>query len=310
MDLAVGDPRWLPHPVRLMGAGALRTESILRRIIPNERVAGTCTGLLVVGLSGFLAWALLYACGRWHPALASAVGVVMVYTTVAARDLARHAGRVHDALVAGDLPEARRRVGMIVGRDTDELDDEGVTRAAAESVAESTVDGVTAPIFFALLFGPVGAIVYRAINTLDSTFGYKNERYLRFGWFSARLDDLANIIPARLTIVAAMPAAALLGLSPARALRIVRRDGRNHSSPNAGLMEAAMAGGLGVQLGGANSYFGTLVEKPTIGDPETPLCAEHIRQATRFMYATAAVFAGLGILLRWAIVRHLALGGM
>ncbi|MCK5803722.1 MAG: cobalamin biosynthesis protein CobD [Lentisphaeria bacterium] len=308
LDLLVGDPSWLPHPVRWMGAGALRAESLLRRVISSERLAGICAGLLVMVLSGLSAWLLLHSCGRIHPLVADGMGALLIYTTLAARDLARHADRVFRALVAGDLPEARRQVGMIVGRDTDELDEEDVTRAAVESIAESTVDGVTAPIFFALLFGPVGAIVYRAINTLDSTFGYRNERYLRFGWFSARIDDLANLVPARLTIVAAIPAAAFLGLKARRSLRMVLRDGRNHASPNSGLMEAAMAGALGVQLGGTNNYFGTPMTKPTIGDPDTPLRANHIPQACRFMFATSAVFAAVGILLRWMAVHCFTVG--
>jgi adenosylcobinamide-phosphate synthase len=310
LDLVLGDPPWLPHPVRWMGAGALRTEPWLRRIVPNERLSGVCAGLLVVGLSGVVAWGLTVVCGRIHPLLADVAGVVLIYTTVAARDLARHGDRVFRALAADDLPEARCCVGMIVGRDTDGLDEGAVTRAAVESIAESTVDGVTAPIFYALLFGPVGAIAYRAINTLDSTFGYKNERYLRFGWFSARVDDLANFVPARLTVLAALPAAALLRLGPHRVLRMVLRDGRQHASPNSGLMEAAMAGGMGVQLGGTSTYFGTPMPKPTIGDADVPLRADHIAQANRFMYAITAFFTAGGILLRWVIMRQFLEGGM
>jgi adenosylcobinamide-phosphate synthase len=285
-----------------MGRGALWLEPRLRRLLPNERLAGACTGLLVLVLSGGAAFLLIAGCRRLHPILGDAVSVWLLYTTVAARDLARHAERVYKALAQESLSAARKAVGMIVGRDTDRLDEEGVARAAVESVAESTVDGVTAPILFAVVFGPVGAIVYRAVNTLDSTFGYKNERYARFGWFSARIDDVANLIPARLTAVAAVPAAGLLGLSPIRTARMAMRDARNHASPNSGFMEAAVAGALGVQLGGTNIYGGVPVPKPMIGDARQAVRPAHIRQATRMMYLTALVFAVLALLARWGIV--------
>ena len=181
---------------------------------------------------------------------------------------------VFRALAAGDIVEARRRVAAIVGRDTERLDEAGVIRAAVESVAESTVDGVTAPLFFAVVAGPVGAMVYRAINTLDSMFGHQDERYRDFGWAAARIDDLANYLPARLTAPLACLAAALLRQRPRSApCESLLRDGRNHASPNSGLAEAAMAGALGVQLGGAICYDGQPLEKPTIGDPLMPLVA-------------------------------------
>ena len=175
-------------------------------------------------------------------------------------------------LAAGNLVEARRRVGAIVGRDTDRLDEAGVVRAAVESVAESTVDGVTAPLFFAAVAGPVGAMVYRAVNTLDSMFGHQDDAYRRFGWAAARIDDLANYLPARLTAPLLCLAALLLRLAVrAGAARSLLRDGRNHASPNSGLAEAAMAGALGVQLGGLTYYDGQPLEKPTIGDAIVPL---------------------------------------
>ncbi|MBT4816238.1 MAG: cobalamin biosynthesis protein CobD [Lentisphaerae bacterium] len=301
LDLLIGDPPWLPHPVRWMGNGALWLEPRMRRFVRNERVAGVCTGILVVALSGAATSLLVVGCMRIHPIPGSVVSVWLLYTTIAARDLARHAERVRSALAADGLGAARKQVGMIVGRDTAELDEQGVVRAAVESVAESTVDGATAPILFAVLFGPIGAIMYRAVNTLDSTFGYKNERYAQFGWFSARLDDLANLVPARLTAFVAVPVAGLLGHSPMRTARVTLRDARNHASPNSGFMEAAVAGALGVQLGGKNSYFGVEVAKPTIGDADVRLQTRHIRQATRLMYLTTASFAALMLLARWAI---------
>jgi adenosylcobinamide-phosphate synthase len=210
-------------------------------------------------------------------------------------------------LAAGDLPLARQRVAMIVGRDTDQLDEAGIARAAVESVAESTVDGVTAPLFFALIAGPVGAMVYRAVNTLDSTFGYKDGRYLHFGWASARIDDVANLIPARLTAPLIAAAALLLRQRPLQSLKILLRDGRKHESPNAGLPEAAMAGALGVQLGGLNTYGGEPLDKPTIGDPLVPLAARHIPQANALMFATAGLFLGLGLAARALVVHFVPL---
>ncbi len=181
------------------------------------------------------------------------------------------------------------RVAAIVGRDTQQLDEAGVVRAAVESVAESTVDGVTAPLFFAAIAGPVGAMVYRAVNTLDSMFGHQDDRYRRFGWAAARIDDLANYLPARLTAPLICLAAALWisSRSGRAALRILARDGRKHASPNSGLAEAAMAGALGVQLGGVNYYDGEPLEKPTIGDAVVPLSPRHIRVANALMFLTS-----------------------
>ncbi len=210
-------------------------------------------------------------------------------------------------------------MAAIVGRDTRQLDEAGVVRAAVESVAESTVDGVTAPLFFAAIAGPMGAMVYRAINTLDSMFGHQDDRYRQFGWAAARIDDLANYLPARLTAPLICLAAAMLRMGmtivyPAHSvcrcqrhtecagytasLRILARDGRKHASPNSGLAEAAMAGALGVQLGGTNYYDGEPLEKPTIGDATVPLAPQHIPQANALMFLTTGLFLAACLLLR------------
>ena len=189
-------------------------------------------------------------------------------------------------------------MAAIVGRDTDRLDEPGMVRAAVESVAESTVDGVTAPLFCALVAGPVGAVVYRAINTLDSMFGHQDERYARFGWAAARIDDAANYLPARLTAPLLCLAAMLLGQRPLQAARILLRDGRKHASPNAGLAEAAVAGALGVQFGGRNFYDGRPVDQPAVGDPLTPLSPRHIPLANALMCVAAALFLAAGLSLR------------
>ena len=298
LDLLIGDPRWLPHPVRFIGRFALALEAPLRRWLRQDYAAGVVAVLLVVGGTAGIAWGAIVLAGRAHPLAAGLVGVLLIYTAIAARDLVDHSQSVFQALAAGDLPLARKKVAMIVGRDTENLDEAGVTRAAVECVAESTVDGVTAPLFFAILFGPVGALAYRAVNTLDSTFGYKSERYWRFGWASARLDDVANYLPARLTAPLVGVAAALLGLRTRLSWKILRRDGRKHASPNSGLTEAAMAGALGVQLGGTNYYGGEALEKETMGEPLESLAARHISAANRLMLATVGLFLGLGLAMR------------
>jgi adenosylcobinamide-phosphate synthase len=303
LDLLLGDPRWLPHPVRAIGRLAGWLEAVIRRWLGATRLAGLVAVLVVCVTAGAGAWAAVAAGERIHPVAGDVAAVVVIYTTIAARDLAGHSLAVLHPLAAGDLVEARRRVGAIVGRDTEQLDEADVIRAAVESVAESTVDGVTAPLFFALLAGPVGAMVYRAINTLDSLFGHQDERYRRFGWAAARADDLANYLPARLTAPLVCLAALLCGQRPAQALRILRRDGRKHASPNAGLMEAAMAGALGVQLGGTNYYDGQPLDKPTIGDAVVPLSLRHIRLANVLMFTSAGLFLAVGLAARLGVLQ-------
>jgi len=293
LDLLIGDPRWFPHPVRGIGLLALRLEGPARRCFARPKVAGICVAIVTVGVAGALAFAVVAGAGRLHPLLADVASILLIYTAIATRDMARHSMSVYRALADGDLAEARKRVSMIVGRDTDCLDEPEVARAAVESVAESIVDGITAPLFFAAVFGPVGAVVYRAINTLDSTFGYKNVRYLKFGWASARLDDLANLIPARLTGPMVCLAAAGLRERAVASLRTLLRDARNHASPNAGFTEAAIAGALGVQLGGLNYYFGRPSRKPTIGDSVETLGKAHIPRANALMFATVGIFLAL-----------------
>lgn len=297
LDLLVGDPQWLPHPVRLIGWCASLTERVTRRVVPWTRGAGILTTLVIVGGSGAIAYGLIALATHLHPYAGDAVSILVIYTTVAARDLAKHSSAVCRALAAEDLPEARKRVSWIVGRDTAKLDEPEIVRAAVESVAESFVDGVTAPLFFAVIAGPVGAIAYRASNTLDSMFGHKDERYLYFGWASARLDDVANFLPARLSTPFIALAALVLGARPLGSLKILWRDARNHDSPNAGFPEAAMAGALGVQLGGTNYYDGEPSEKPRIGDPAAPLSREHIRKANALMFVGCWLFlaAALGV---------------
>ncbi len=308
LDCVLGDPQWFPHPVRLIGRFATWIENPLRRVCGNAYLAGGVAVALVLLVTGGVTWGVRAGASAVHPILGDCVSIFILYLAFAARDLARHSGVVQDALESGDLVEARRRVGRIVGRDTADLDEGGVARAAVESVAENLVDGVTAPLFFAVLGGPVGAMLYKAVNTLDSMFGYKNARYLEFGWASARLDDVVNFIPARLTAPFVTLAAVLLGLRARGAWRILWRDHDNTPSPNSGLTEAAMAGAMGVQLGGPARYFGQVVMKPTLGDPETPLRREHIGVANRLMFATAGLALLCFLLCRFCVAHWLGGG--
>jgi adenosylcobinamide-phosphate synthase len=288
LDQLLGDPRWLPHPVRIIGAACAGCERLTRAVLPPF-AAGICSVTLVLGLTGATTWGVLAGATLLHPWLGSLASILLLYTTIAPRDLVRHSTEVYTPLAAGDLPEARRRVGMIVGRDTAALDEAGVARATVESVAESIVDGVTAPLFFAVLGGPMGAMLYKAINTMDSMFGYKNERYRAFGWAAARLDDLANFIPARISSLMIPAAAFLLRLDAKGALFILLRDRRKHASPNSGHTEAAVAGALGVQLGGPSPYFGRMVEKPTLGEAVRSIEPQDILRANRLMLLSSAI---------------------
>jgi adenosylcobinamide-phosphate synthase len=301
LDAILGDPRSLPHPVRWIGRFALRLEVTLRAYVANERVAGVLAVVIVFGCTAVLCWLLIAVAQLLHPLLGDALSIVLLYFSFAARDLSRHALEVKQALDAGNLNEARNRVAMLVGRDTAKLDEAELSRATVESVAENTVDAVTAPLFFALLFGPVGAMAYKAINTLDSTFGYKNERYLHFGWAAARLDDLANFVPARLTALLTPCAAALLKLDAGQAWSIFCRDRHKHPSPNGGQIEAAMAGALNVCLGGKNSYFGITSFRPLMGDAKRELCATRIKEVINLMWTVSLLAAAVGLILRFIL---------
>lgn len=298
LDLLLGDPRWLPHPVQGIGWLAQRAEAPLRRLIANQKLGGVVAVVWVVGSTVLIGFGLLKAASFLHPLAGDSVAILLLYTCLATRSLHDHALAVYRPLVAGDLAEARQRVSWLVGRDTDQLDEGEVTRAAVESVAENTVDGCTAPLLFACVGGPLGALAYKAISTLDSTFGYKNERYLQFGWGSARLDDLANLIPARLTALLTVAAAFVLRLRAGNAWRIFWRDRHNHPSPNGGQIESSVAGALGVQLGGVNSYFGQPSSRPFMGDPLQLLAGRHILQAVQLMWLVYGMTAVLGLVIR------------
>lgn len=305
LDLILGDPHWMPHPVRWMGAMIAGLENMLRGLLPKtpggERLGGILMALLVGGAfcggSALLLWGLALI----SPWLAWGVEMWLTYQLLAARALERESMAVYPCLIRGDLPAARTAVSRIVGRDTQSLDEAGVAKAAVETVAENTCDGVVAPLIFLWLGGLPLGMLYKAVSTMDSMVGYRNARYQFFGWAGARLDDLFNLIPARLAGISMCLAAAVLpGYSGRGALRIFLRDRKQHKSPNSAHTEAACAGALGIQLAGDASYGGKLVKKPTLGDPLRPVEPQDIPRACRLMYADAlvalALLAGVNLL--------------
>ncbi len=298
LDALIGDPRSWPHPVRLIGSLAIRLEPITLRCLANARIAGLLTALTVVAVTAVLTYGVVQLGLEVNPWLGAIISIFIMYTGIAAQDLAKHANEVKLALDKGDLVLARKRVGMICGRDTDELDETAIIKATVESVAENLVDGVTAPLFYGMIGGPVGVMVYKAISTLDSTFGYRNERYLLFGWASAKLDDIAAFIPSRITGLLVPCAALLMGMRYKESLRALRTDRLKHSSPNSGHSESAFSGALGLMLGGPSRYQGVIHDKPYIGRSIEQPANEHISASVRLMKVTALIFLlAIGLIL-------------
>lgn len=293
LDLCLGDPYCLPHPVRAIGRLISGLETGIRKRLPandsGERAGGlllTALVLLIVGSTFTLLSYTARMAGRIPDFL---MQTVLCYYVLAARSLCSESMKVCRALEAGDVEKARTNVSMIVGRDTAALTDVGIAKAAVETVAENTSDGVIAPLFYLALGGPVLSWIYKAVNTMDSMVGYKNERYLYFGWAAARLDDILNLIPSRLSACLMIIASALLGLNAKGALKIYIRDRHNHKSPNSAQTEAVCAGALSVQLAGDAWYFGVRHEKPVIGDALREVVYTDIRRADRLMYLTAVL---------------------
>jgi adenosylcobinamide-phosphate synthase len=296
LDLVLGDPRWLPHPIRGIGWMIGRTETVLRRFARSprsEKRAGVLLVMLIVLLVYAFSALLLFLASSASSLLGFIIAVLLAYTTLAARDLSRSARNVLVYLEGGDIAGARLALSMIVGRDTADLDEQGITRAVVETVAENTSDGVIAPLFYLALGGPALAMAYKAVNTLDSMVGYNNAAYKNFGWAAARLDDLANFVPARISaVLLSLAAWCLPGASGRDAFRISLRDGRKHASPNSGYPEAAVAGALGLRLGGPSAYGGLISDKPSIGDGLRDFDKKCIEMSIRLMYC-ATTFAVL-----------------
>ena len=298
LDQLLGDPYCLPHPIRGIGWLISKTEKLLRSGNPQENSAGREAAerrqgkllvVIVLLLTGMLAALILFGAYAIHPHLGVVIEAVMTYQILAARCLQVESSKVWKQLTVGSLEEARKAVSMIVGRDTEHLTEEGVAKAAIETVAENTSDGVIAPMLYTALGGPVLGFLYKAVNTMDSMVGYKNEKYLHFGRAAAKLDDVVNFLPARISALLMIGAAFISGKSynGKQAWRIWRRDNRKHASPNSAQTESVCAGALGIRLAGDASYFGKVVKKPYIGDPTRAVEAEDIRRTNRLMNRTA-----------------------
>lgn len=296
-DFAVGDPKGWHHPVIAIGRLISGMEKALRRLFPRtktgERLAGILLAVLVTGCSTLVPAAVLFLCYRLHPLLGILLESLMCGMLLAAKSLKKESMKVAEALETEGLEAGRKAVSMIVGRDTAQLSEAGVVKAAVETVAENTSDGIVAPMCFMALFGGAGGFFYKSINTMDSMVGYKNETYRYFGTAAARLDDIVNFIPARISALLMICGSFFCGLDAKGAWRIYKRDRYCHASPNSAQTEAVMAGALQVQLAGDAWYFGVKHEKPFIGDPIRPAEVKDIERSGRLMYMTAILSAVL-----------------
>jgi adenosylcobinamide-phosphate synthase len=304
-DICLGDPRFIPHPVCLIGHFCSVSERVWRKVTENEYLSGSLTVVTVLMATIGLTTLLLYLFAQYSVLLTQLAAIYLLYTCIAARGLVSHSRRVYLALQDNNsLEPARQAIAQIVGRDTASLDREGVVRACVETVAENMVDGITAPLFYAvfcsllaipmgmdpIVLALLGAMGYKAVNTMDSTFGYKNRRYIRFGMVAAKLDDVVNYLPARMSALILLLAAMVSGLDWRNAYRILRRDRLAHASPNAAHPESAVAGALRIRLGGKSFYFGEEMIKPTIGDALRPIENEDILKANNLILIASLIF--------------------
>ena len=299
LDLIFGDPRWLPHPVRSMGKLTDYLEKKLRGSISSQILSGVVLATAVVGLAylgSFFAIRLATQINRWA---GFTLSTLLIFTALSTRSLGREARSVYHSLKSGNIKDARKKLSLIVGRDTQALNEDEIIRATVETVAENSVDGIISPLFYAAFGGAPLALAYKAINTLDSMVGYKNERYLYFGWFSAKLDDVANYIPARLSILLIPLASLILRKRTLNSLCTILRDGKKSPSPNAGIPEAGFAGALGIQLGGVNYYQGKRIFKPILGIEVKQRDEEHIIEAIHLMWVVSGITFLGGVLILW-----------
>lgn len=314
LDLLFGDPYFLPHPIRFIGCLIAKVEKCFlgKNKSRNEKRKlrqGICMVIIVLSSTMTAAMLILFLAYSVNCYLGIAVEMIMTYQILAAKCLKDESMKVYQCLKEKTLPEARRAVSMIVGRDTDCLDEAGVAKAAIETVAENTSDGVIAPMLYTALGGPILGLLYKAVNTMDSMIGYKNDTYLYFGRAAAKLDDVVNFLPARISAYLMIIASFIGGkcFSGKRAYYIYKRDNRNHASPNSAQTESVCAGALGIQLAGDASYFGKIVKKPYIGDSVRAVEYEDIRRVNRLMYLTAwlsAIICLLALLLLYAVIRR------
>jgi adenosylcobinamide-phosphate synthase len=327
IDLIAGDPERLPHPVRWTGRVITLLEGFLARPASpaGKRLGGAILAIIVVGGVFLVSALVLFLSLKLSPALFLVIAVYIAWTSISVKELKKEAEGVLSPLSFGDIKAARKRLSRIVGRDTDSLDEKGIIKATAETIAENTSDGIIAPIFYLAAGGPVVMLIaevfwhfgqggpgartafylaggpalmaaYKAVNTLDSMVGYRSEQYMDFGRFSARLDDLANYIPSRLTALLMVAASMILRQSWRRSAAVLIRDGRNHPSPNAGLPEAALAGALGLKFGGPASYGGIKHAKPHIGDDLNEVCPGAVRSSIMIMLLSTLLMVALTLL--------------
>lgn len=305
LDLLIGDPDWIPHPVILIGKwiGLVDKRCNQSTLSPRRRkMMGVLLTASTLALSGAIPWGLLWSANRLSPVVGIALNIFLIATTIAWNGLIRVGRQVDVLLSKDDLPGARRAVAMIVGRDTATLSPVEITRATVETLAENLVDAIVSPLFFACIGGAPLALMYRAANTLDSMVGYRNERYRDFGWCSARTDDVLNFIPGRITAIFLWMALASLQLNPMRAWRTMRADAKKHPSPNSGIPESMVAGALGVQLGGVNHYQGIPSHRATLGTAIRPLDPADINRTIRIVQTTGwflLLVVGAGGWLAW-----------
>lgn len=291
LDLIIGDPYSFPHPVRFIGNLIRFTEGKIRKIFKSKnqlKIGGFLLWIITVGFTALVAGLILnLLCinNIFYVIIAS----IILYTTLSTKCLADEAKKIYEVLKTGDIEKSRKQLSYIVGRDTTSLSENEIIRATVETVAENTVDGIISPMMYGFIGGPVLAMAYKAINTLDSMVGYKNEKYGDIGFASAKIDDIANFIPARITPFFMMIASFILGFNSKKSIKIAMRDRKNHKSPNCAYAEGAVAGALEVQLGGTNMYFGEKVYKPTIGDKDRELEAEDILRTNKIMYLTSFI---------------------
>lgn len=293
LDLIFGDPYWMPHPVRFIGNLISILEKVIRRFMPKtkrgEYIGGIILTVMVVSISMVIPLVIILMAKSINTYLALTVETFMCYQILATKSLKVESMKVYDELAKNDLPSARKAVSMIVGRDTKDLTFSGVAKAAVETVAENTSDGIIAPMIFIAIGGAPMGFFYKAINTLDSMVGYKNERYINFGRFAAKLDDVVNYLPARISAYQMILSSFFLRYDYKNAFKIYKRDRYNHASPNSAQTESVCAGALDVQLAGNAYYFGKLYEKPTIGDDIREINYDDIKKANRLLYCTSII---------------------
>ncbi len=300
LDLLLGDPQGWPHIVRAFGALIVWLE---KRLYPvrNKRLGGTILVIVTLLICTLVPAAILFGAYKLSVWVYFGLETLLVWQLLAVKSLRVESGRVYDALASSDLPAARKAVSMIVGRDTNALDAQGITRAAVETVAENASDGVGAPLFYLALGGTVLGCLYKAANTMDSMIGYKNEKYLDFGRCAARLDDVLNFIPARICTLVMIASSRLCGFDAGNALRIWKRDRRNHASPNSAQTESVMAGALRIRLAGDATYGGVMHKKPHIGDNIRPIEPEDILRSHKILYATSFLLLLFALVLRGCV---------